>query len=167
MMNRTVVKWGGGKARLAEALRQYLPAGDRLMEPFAGSCAVMMNTDYHAAQRWQRDNRSSVFQFLNLIVRGKKCVISLITGIARQGISQANFIKKISCFHILVQSATKNSAVNVARVIKPNVVIGHAFGVIFMMQPFRDLFIVGGAIVFHFVTTFHAVAWPNGFWSSL
>ncbi|HFF9478879.1 TPA: Dam family site-specific DNA-(adenine-N6)-methyltransferase [Serratia marcescens] len=48
MMNRTVVKWAGGKARLAEALRQYLPAGDRLVEPFAGSCAVMMNTDYPA-----------------------------------------------------------------------------------------------------------------------
>ena len=47
-MNRTVVKWAGGKARLAEALRQYLPAGDRLVEPFAGSCAVMMNMDYPA-----------------------------------------------------------------------------------------------------------------------
>lgn len=45
-MNRTVLKWAGSKARLASTLRQYLPEGDRLVELFAGSCAVMMNTDY-------------------------------------------------------------------------------------------------------------------------
>jgi DNA adenine methylase len=29
-----------------DILKQHLPAGRRLVEPFAGSCAVMMNTDY-------------------------------------------------------------------------------------------------------------------------
>ncbi len=45
---RTILKWAGSKARIIETLKQHLPAGDRLVEPFAGSCAVMMNTDYSA-----------------------------------------------------------------------------------------------------------------------
>ncbi|WP_234300344.1 DNA adenine methylase [Rahnella aceris] len=43
---RTILKWAGSKSRVMETLKQHLPAGDRLVEPFAGSCAVMMNTDY-------------------------------------------------------------------------------------------------------------------------
>lgn len=43
---RTPLKWVGSKSRIMETLRPHLPAGDRLVEPFAGSCSVMMNTDY-------------------------------------------------------------------------------------------------------------------------
>ncbi|WP_370555492.1 Dam family site-specific DNA-(adenine-N6)-methyltransferase [Edwardsiella tarda] len=45
-INKTILKWAGSKSRIMETLRQHLPAGARLVEPFAGSCAVMMNTDY-------------------------------------------------------------------------------------------------------------------------
>lgn len=45
---RTILKWAGSKSRIMDTLKQHLPAGDRLVEPFAGSCAVMMNTDYPA-----------------------------------------------------------------------------------------------------------------------
>ncbi len=43
---KTVLKWAGSKVRIIEKLKRHLPAGQRLVEPFAGSCAVMMNTDY-------------------------------------------------------------------------------------------------------------------------
>jgi DNA adenine methylase len=43
---KTPLKWVGSKARLMPQLRRHLPDGKRLVEPFAGSCAVMMNTDY-------------------------------------------------------------------------------------------------------------------------
>ncbi|MBU9841057.1 Dam family site-specific DNA-(adenine-N6)-methyltransferase [Rahnella aceris] len=43
---KTVLKWAGSKVRIIETLKQHLPAGQRLVEPFAGSCAVMMNTNY-------------------------------------------------------------------------------------------------------------------------
>lgn len=43
---RTVLKWAGSKIRIMDVLKEHLPAGHRLVEPFAGSCAVMMNTDY-------------------------------------------------------------------------------------------------------------------------
>jgi len=45
---KTIVKWAGSKSRVMQTLKQHLPAGDRLVEPFAGSCSVMMNTDYPA-----------------------------------------------------------------------------------------------------------------------
>lgn len=47
-MNGTVLKWAGSKSRIMSEINKHLPAGNRLVEPFAGSCAVMMNTDYPA-----------------------------------------------------------------------------------------------------------------------
>ena len=42
----TILKWAGNKTAIMAELKKYLPAGSRLVEPFAGSCAVMMETDY-------------------------------------------------------------------------------------------------------------------------
>lgn len=40
------LKWAGGKYRLTERIRTALPAGKRLIEPFLGSGAVFLNTNY-------------------------------------------------------------------------------------------------------------------------
>lgn len=45
-MNKTILKWAGSKVGIMEQLRPHLPKTKCLVEPFAGSCAVMMNTDY-------------------------------------------------------------------------------------------------------------------------
>lgn len=42
----TVLKWAGNKSAVMPELAKHLPHGSRLVEPFAGSCAVMMATDY-------------------------------------------------------------------------------------------------------------------------
>ncbi|ELY2625015.1 DNA adenine methylase [Cronobacter sakazakii] len=42
----TILKWAGNKSALMPELIKHLPKGPRLVEPFAGSCAVMMATDY-------------------------------------------------------------------------------------------------------------------------
>lgn len=42
----TILKWAGNKTAIMSELKKHLPAGPRLVEPFAGSCAVMMETDY-------------------------------------------------------------------------------------------------------------------------
>ncbi|HDT1380194.1 TPA: DNA adenine methylase [Klebsiella aerogenes] len=42
----TILKWAGNKTAIMPELIKHLPAGPRLVEPFAGSCAVMMATDY-------------------------------------------------------------------------------------------------------------------------
>lgn len=45
----TILKWAGNKTAIMPELLERLPAGAlRLVEPFAGSCAVMMSTDYPA-----------------------------------------------------------------------------------------------------------------------
>lgn len=43
---RPFLKWAGGKYRLIERIKEVLPAGQRLVEPFVGSGAVFLNTDY-------------------------------------------------------------------------------------------------------------------------
>ncbi len=45
---RPIFKWPGGKFKLMQAIAAALPAGERLVEPFAGSGAVFLNTDYPA-----------------------------------------------------------------------------------------------------------------------
>ncbi len=45
---RPIFKWPGGKTKLAAAIAKALPSGKRLVEPFAGSGAVFLNTDYPA-----------------------------------------------------------------------------------------------------------------------
>lgn len=40
------LKWAGGKHRLVDRIRAKLPPGQRLIEPFVGSAAVFLNTDY-------------------------------------------------------------------------------------------------------------------------
>ena len=42
----TILKWAGNKTAIMPELIKHLPAGPRLVEPFAGSCAVMMATVY-------------------------------------------------------------------------------------------------------------------------
>lgn len=43
---RPFLKWAGNKYRIIDRVRNALPDGKCLIEPFAGSCAVFLNTDY-------------------------------------------------------------------------------------------------------------------------
>lgn len=43
---RPFLKWAGSKYRVLEHIHEMLPAGRRLIEPFAGSGAVFMNTSF-------------------------------------------------------------------------------------------------------------------------
>ncbi|MEN5279789.1 Dam family site-specific DNA-(adenine-N6)-methyltransferase [Serratia marcescens] len=47
-MLNSALKWVGGKRRIMDILRQHLPTapGRRLVEPFVGSAAVFLNTDF-------------------------------------------------------------------------------------------------------------------------
>lgn len=44
---RPFLKWAGGKYRLVERIKALLPVSDCLIEPFLGSGAVFLNTDYN------------------------------------------------------------------------------------------------------------------------
>jgi DNA adenine methylase len=43
---RPFLKWAGNKYRLLDHIRGMLPKGERLLEPFVGSGAVFLNTEY-------------------------------------------------------------------------------------------------------------------------
>ena len=46
-MNKSFLKWAGGKSRVAEDIKRLLPVGKkRLVEPFAGSCSFGLNCDF-------------------------------------------------------------------------------------------------------------------------
>ena len=40
------LKWAGGKTRLVDRINEVLPKGKTFIEPFVGSGAVFLNTDY-------------------------------------------------------------------------------------------------------------------------
>ena len=40
------LKWAGNKYQIINRIQEILPTGNRLIEPFAGSCAVFLNTYY-------------------------------------------------------------------------------------------------------------------------
>lgn len=46
LRNKPFLKWAGNKYRLMDKINFLLPDGKRLIEPFAGSAAVFLNTDY-------------------------------------------------------------------------------------------------------------------------
>lgn len=43
---RPFLKWAGNKYKIVARIQEVLPTGKRLIEPFAGSAAVFLNTDY-------------------------------------------------------------------------------------------------------------------------
>lgn len=45
-MTRPFLKWAGGKYNILPKLKEYLPEGKRLVEPFSGAGSVFLNTDY-------------------------------------------------------------------------------------------------------------------------
>ncbi len=49
MKAKPFLKWAGGKYRLLERILPELPAGARLVEPFAGSAAVYLNAPFKKA----------------------------------------------------------------------------------------------------------------------
>jgi len=48
--NKPFLKWAGNKYRLIDKIQKLLPEGKRLIEPFAGSAAVFLNTDFKRYQ---------------------------------------------------------------------------------------------------------------------
>ncbi|MDH5600486.1 MAG: Dam family site-specific DNA-(adenine-N6)-methyltransferase [Gammaproteobacteria bacterium] len=73
---RPFLKWAGNKYRIIDRVRKALPQGKCLIEPFAGSAAVFLNTDY---ERYIiNDNNPDLINLYNLLKKEgitfiKKC----------------------------------------------------------------------------------------------
>lgn len=76
---RPFLKWAGNKYRIIERVKARLPAGRRLVEPFTGSGAVFLNTDY---PRY-------------LLADGNKDLIDLYNTLKREGETFINDCRKL------------------------------------------------------------------------
>lgn len=45
-INVPFLKWAGGKSKIIDRIKELLPEGKRLIEPFCGSATVFLNTNY-------------------------------------------------------------------------------------------------------------------------
>ena len=73
---RPFLKWAGNKYRIIDHVRKALPEGKRLIEPFAGSAAVFLNTDYE--HYIINDNNPDLIHLYNILKKEgasfiKKC----------------------------------------------------------------------------------------------
>ncbi len=65
LKNKPFLKWAGNKYRLMGKIQTLLPEGKRLIEPFAGSTAVFLNTNYE--QYLLADNNIDLINLHNLL----------------------------------------------------------------------------------------------------
>ena len=88
---KTVLKWAGSKVRIIETLKKHLPAGQRLVEPFAGSCAVMMNTDYPAY--FIADVNRDLIDLYKLIAKQPAAFIQTAEALFETGNTEAEYYR--------------------------------------------------------------------------
>jgi DNA adenine methylase len=70
---RPFLKWAGNKLRIIDRVRKYLPEGKRLVEPFAGSAAVFLNTDFENYLLCD-NNRDLIDLYTLLQTKGEKFI---------------------------------------------------------------------------------------------
>lgn len=73
------LKWAGGKCRLVELIKSTLPQGSRLIEPFVGSGALFLNTDYSA--NLLADSNPDLINLFKLIQKEGQGFISYCQGL--------------------------------------------------------------------------------------
>jgi DNA adenine methylase len=70
---RPFLKWAGNKYRILHQIQKLLPSGERLVEPFAGSGAVFLNTDFEDYLLCD-SNRDLIDLYRQLKRRGQKFI---------------------------------------------------------------------------------------------
>ena len=72
---RSFLKWAGNKYQCIEHLLSVFPPANRLIEPFAGSAAVFMNTAYPKYLIAEK-NQDLIYLFLHLQAEGNDFILS-------------------------------------------------------------------------------------------
>lgn len=72
---RPFLKWAGGKYRLIDKIREKMASGERLIEPFAGSCALSLNCHYQ--QFWLNDINTDLINLYKTIQSEGEAFIDL------------------------------------------------------------------------------------------
>lgn len=72
---RSPLKWAGGKYRILDKVLAALPPGNRLVEPFAGSAVVTLNTNY--AEYLLCDLNKDLINFYRCLISGGEYFVNL------------------------------------------------------------------------------------------
>jgi DNA adenine methylase len=72
-MHKPFLKWLGGKIRLISNIKKLLPSGKRLVEPFVGSGAIFLNTEYNE-YLLADSNNDLISLFIKLYKEGRKFI---------------------------------------------------------------------------------------------
>ena len=67
------LKWVGGKYKIIDKIKTFLPKGKRLIEPFVGSGAVFLNTNY--PKYTLADNNKDLIKLFKILKREKQTFI--------------------------------------------------------------------------------------------
>ena len=73
------LKWAGGKYRLVQLIKSTLPQGNRLIEPFVGSGAIFLNTEYK--EQLLADSNPDLISLFQLIQKEGQGFISYCQGL--------------------------------------------------------------------------------------
>jgi DNA adenine methylase len=72
---RTFLKWAGNKTSVVHRLHPYILSHHRLVEPFAGSCAVSLNIDCY--KYWLNDLNKDLINCYNFIIGNDSAISKL------------------------------------------------------------------------------------------
>lgn len=101
--SRSPLKWAGGKHRILDRLLAALPAGERLVEPFAGSAVVALNTSYRAYLLC--DLNRDLIDFYRCLIRGGEAFVTKCGELFRpEANSAAAYYARREKFNGLAQS---------------------------------------------------------------
>ena len=98
-MIKSPIKWAGGKARVMTELLKHLPKADCLIEPFAGSGTVFMNTDYRRYVLCD-SNRALINFFLALRDSPEKLIL-VARNVFRNGNNEDSYYEERKLFNHL------------------------------------------------------------------
>lgn len=71
---RPFLKWAGNKFRILPPIQTHLPDGHRLVEPFAGSGAIFLNTDYD--KYWLNDVNPDLINLFRILKKHQAAFIT-------------------------------------------------------------------------------------------
>ncbi len=102
---KPVLKWAGGKYRLAGRIAAALGEGGRLVEPFAGSGAVFLNTDYPAYVLC--DGNADLISFYKELAAGAEHFIRACRALFADGNDREVYTRRRDRFNALPEGGEK------------------------------------------------------------
>ncbi|WP_045854919.1 DNA adenine methylase [Raoultella terrigena] len=98
-MIKSPLKWAGGKTRVLPELLKHLPKADCLIEPFVGSGAVFMNTEYRRYVLC--DSNRALINFFLALREDPERLILIAKNVFRNGNNEDSYYEERKLFNHL------------------------------------------------------------------